>query len=112
MSANSELGQNSSHQPMPATETEMARTTTTSAIPHPTLATAWATASKPDQMVTALTAAMPVAGWVEYQTGVPYVEELIEPRFKLDADGMLPVPTGPGLGVTLNPDAVAKFSRR
>src|SRR2546421_208173 len=59
----------------------------------------------------ALTAAMPVAGWVEYQTGVPYVEELIEPRFQLDKDGMLPIPTGPGLGVTLNPDAVAKFSR-
>jgi len=59
----------------------------------------------------ALTAAMPVAGWVEYQTGVAYVEELIEPRFKLDADGMLPVPTGPGLGVTLNPEAIAKYSR-
>jgi len=59
----------------------------------------------------ALTAAMPVAGWVEYQTEVPYVEELIEPRFKLDKDGMLPIPTGPGLGISLNPDAVAKFSR-
>jgi L-alanine-DL-glutamate epimerase-like enolase superfamily enzyme len=59
----------------------------------------------------ALTAAMPVAGWVEYQTGVPYVEELIEPRFALDSDGMLRVPTGPGLGITLNPDAIAKYSR-
>ena len=46
----------------------------------------------------ALTAAMPVARWVEYQTGVPYIEELILPAFKLDKDGMLPVPTGPGLG--------------
>jgi D-galactarolactone cycloisomerase len=59
----------------------------------------------------ALTAAMPVAGWVEYQTGVPYVEELTDPPFKLDADGMLPVPTGPGLGITLNPDALARFGR-
>ena len=59
----------------------------------------------------ALTAALPVATWVEYQTGVPYIEQLIAPAFKLDADGMLPVPTGPGLGITLNPDAVARFSR-
>jgi len=59
----------------------------------------------------ALTAAMPVAKWVEYQTNVPYIEELIEPRFKLDKDGLLPVPTGPGLGINLNPDAIAKYSR-
>lgn len=59
----------------------------------------------------ALTAALPVARWVEYQTGVPYVEELISPPFRLDRDGMLPVPTGPGLGVQLDPDAVARFSR-
>ncbi len=59
----------------------------------------------------ALTAAMPVAGWVEYQVDVPYVEELILPRFQLDENGMLPVPTGPGLGISLNPEAVQKFSR-
>ena len=59
----------------------------------------------------ALTAALPVARWVEYQTGVPYIEDLIDPPFALDADGMLRVPTGPGLGITLNPDAVARFSR-
>ena len=59
----------------------------------------------------ALTAALPVARWVEYQTGAPYIEELIEPPFRLDADGMLPVPTGPGLGIRLAPDAVARFSR-
>jgi L-alanine-DL-glutamate epimerase-like enolase superfamily enzyme len=59
----------------------------------------------------ALTAAMPVARWVEYQTGVAYIEDLIDPPFQLDADGMLPVPTGPGLGIQLNPDAVAEYSR-
>jgi D-galactarolactone cycloisomerase len=59
----------------------------------------------------ALMAALPTATWVEYQTGVPYIEQLIEPAFKLDKDGLLPVPTGPGLGITLNPDAVARFSR-
>ncbi|HUY31366.1 MAG TPA: mandelate racemase/muconate lactonizing enzyme family protein [Pirellulales bacterium] len=58
----------------------------------------------------ALTAALPVARWVEYQTGVPYIEEIISPPFALDADGMLRVPTGPGLGIELNPDAVGRYS--
>jgi L-alanine-DL-glutamate epimerase-like enolase superfamily enzyme len=59
----------------------------------------------------ALSAALPVAKWVEYQTGVPYIEELLSPPFRLDGDGVLTVPTGPGLGVTLNPDAIAKYAR-
>jgi len=59
----------------------------------------------------ALSAALPVARWVEYQTGVPYIEALVDPPFRLDADGMLAVPAGPGLGVRLDPDAVAKYSR-
>jgi L-alanine-DL-glutamate epimerase-like enolase superfamily enzyme len=59
----------------------------------------------------ALTAALPVAKWVEFQTGVAYIDELIDPPFRLDADGMLAVPTGPGLGITLDPEALAKYSR-
>ncbi len=60
----------------------------------------------------ALSAAMPVARWVEFQTGVPYIEDLVLPRFQLDDDGLLRVPTGPGLGIELNPDALAHFARR
>ncbi len=59
----------------------------------------------------ALSAAMPVARWVEFQTGVPYIEELIDPPFRLDADGLLAVPTGPGLGIQLNRDALARYAR-
>jgi D-galactarolactone cycloisomerase len=59
----------------------------------------------------ALTAALPVARWVEYQTGVPYIEEILDPPFRLDADGMLRVPTGPGLGVRLNEDALRRYAR-
>ena len=59
----------------------------------------------------ALTAALPVATWVEYQTGVPYIENIIDPPFALDKDGMLRVPTGPGLGIQLNPDGLSKYSR-
>lgn len=58
----------------------------------------------------ALTAALPVARWVEYQTGVPYIEELIVPSFTLDDDGMLRVPTAPGLGIELNADAVEEYA--
>ena len=59
----------------------------------------------------ALSAAMPVARWVEYQTGVPYIEDIIDPPFRLDDDGMLRVPTGPGLGVRLNRDALGRYAR-
>jgi L-alanine-DL-glutamate epimerase-like enolase superfamily enzyme len=58
----------------------------------------------------ALSAALPVARWVEYQTGVAYVEDILDPPFALDADGLLRVPTGPGLGITLNRDAIAKWA--
>ena len=34
-----------------------------------------------------------------------------EKPFKPDADGMLTIPDTPGLGITLNPDALRKFGR-
>jgi len=58
----------------------------------------------------ALTACTPVARWVEYLTPSPYIEEIVATPFKIDAEGMLEIPTGPGLGVTLDPDGVAKYS--
>jgi len=58
----------------------------------------------------ALSAAMPVARWVEFQTGVAYIEEILTEPFKLDSDGMLVVPTGPGLGIELNRDAIARYA--
>jgi len=60
----------------------------------------------------ALTAALPVSRWIEYQTGVPYIEGIIEQPFALDADGMLRMPTGPGLGITLNREAIERFAPR
>src|SRR5262249_53365684 len=47
------------HQPAPATETVTARTITTSRIPQPTLAIAWPTASRPDQLVRMTSAVIP-----------------------------------------------------
>lgn len=49
-------------------------------------------------------------GLVEYLTGSPYIDDLVETPWKLDSDGMLPVPGGPGLGISLNMDAVQKHT--
>jgi D-galactarolactone cycloisomerase len=43
---------------------------------------------------------------VEYLTGSPYIDDLVVGGWTLDADGMLPVPAGPGLGISLNLDAL------
>jgi len=47
---------------------------------------------------------------VEYLTGSPFIDDLVATPWKLDADGMLPIPTGPGLGVQLDLDAVEKHT--
>lgn len=49
-------------------------------------------------------------GLVEYLTGSPFIDDLVESRWQLDADGMLAVPDGPGLGISLNMDAVEKHT--
>lgn len=59
-----------------------------------------------------LVAALPVAGWVEYLTPSPYIDDIVAEPFRLDEDGMLPIPTKPGLGIELDPDGVAMYSRR
>jgi L-alanine-DL-glutamate epimerase-like enolase superfamily enzyme len=56
-----------------------------------------------------LTAALPVARYVEYLTPSPYLDELITEPLRPDADGSLTVPTKPGLGVQLNPEALKRY---
>jgi D-galactarolactone cycloisomerase len=48
---------------------------------------------------------------VEYLTGSPFIDEITAGGWKLDADGMLPIPVKPGLGLTLDRDAVKKYTR-
>ena len=48
---------------------------------------------------------------VEYRTGSPYIDALSVEGWQLDADGMLPVSDLPGLGIRLNPDALARYTR-
>lgn len=47
---------------------------------------------------------------VEYLTGSPFIDDLVEAQWQLDRDGMLAIPTGPGLGISLNLDAVEKHT--
>jgi D-galactarolactone cycloisomerase len=58
-----------------------------------------------------LVAAANNARWVEYITPAPYVEDLFGEPLKMDAEGMLPIPTGPGLGFQWNEDGIAKHTR-
>jgi L-alanine-DL-glutamate epimerase-like enolase superfamily enzyme len=47
---------------------------------------------------------------VEYKTGSPYIDEIVVGGWQLDDDGMLSIPDGPGLGIELDMDAVARYS--
>jgi L-alanine-DL-glutamate epimerase-like enolase superfamily enzyme len=47
---------------------------------------------------------------VEYITGSPYVDDLVATPWRLDGDGYLSIPDGPGLGVALNPDTVVRYT--
>jgi D-galactarolactone cycloisomerase len=60
----------------------------------------------------ALVASMPVATYVEYITPSPYIEKILTTPFQLNADGLLAIPTGPGLGIELDRDAVGRMSQR
>ena len=58
-----------------------------------------------------LVAALPVARYVEYLRPSPYIEEIVATPFVLDEDGMLRIPTEPGLGLDLDWDGIERFSR-
>jgi len=47
---------------------------------------------------------------VEYITGSPYIDEIAAGGWRLDEDGLLQIPNTPGLGLTLDRDAVAKYT--
>jgi len=57
-----------------------------------------------------LAAAHPTARWVEYITPSPYIEDIIINKFQLDENGLLTIPTTPGLGIELDWEAVKHYS--
>lgn len=48
---------------------------------------------------------------VEYCTGSPYIDDIVADRWRLDDQGMLAIPHAPGLGVRLDTEAVARYTR-
>ncbi|MDZ4685487.1 MAG: mandelate racemase/muconate lactonizing enzyme family protein [Planctomycetaceae bacterium] len=55
-------------------------------------------------------AAIPTARYVEYLTPCAYIDGLLATPFKLDNDGCLTIPDGPGLGIEIDPDQLRRFS--
>jgi D-galactarolactone cycloisomerase len=49
---------------------------------------------------------------VEYLTGSPFIDEIVETKWQLDSEGYLVIPDRPGLGVSLDLDAVEKYTGR
>jgi L-alanine-DL-glutamate epimerase-like enolase superfamily enzyme len=47
---------------------------------------------------------------VEYLTGSPYIDAITAEPWRLDPEGMLAIPAAPGLGITLDPDALARYA--
>src|SRR5438067_132592 len=56
-----------------------------------------------------LSAAMPVARYVEYLTPCVYLDEIITVPFRPDAEGYLTIPNKPGLGIELNREALKRL---
>ena len=57
-----------------------------------------------------LTAALPVARYVEYLTPSPYIEGLTAEPFRPDGDGLLPIPDRPGLGIEIDRERLKRYS--
>lgn len=57
-----------------------------------------------------LSAALPNVDLVEFIGGSAYVDGILAEPFELDEDGMLNVPQGPGLGITLDADKLSRYT--
>ena len=57
-----------------------------------------------------LASAFPTTDLVEYLVGAPYIDEIVVGGWSLDAEGYLPIPDGPGLGVTIDLEAVGRYA--
>jgi L-alanine-DL-glutamate epimerase-like enolase superfamily enzyme len=43
-------------------------------------------------------------------TGSPFIDEIVQDPWRIDAEGFLAIPDGPGLGMTLDLDAVKRYT--
>jgi L-alanine-DL-glutamate epimerase-like enolase superfamily enzyme len=59
-----------------------------------------------------LASAIPGTRYVEYLSGSPFIDDLVAEPWRLDEEGCLRIPERPGLGLRLDPDAVARHTGR
>jgi L-alanine-DL-glutamate epimerase-like enolase superfamily enzyme len=59
-----------------------------------------------------IASAFPATDLVEYLTGSPFIDEIAAGGWRLDGDGMLPIPDKPGLGLEIDTRALAAYSDR
>ena len=59
-----------------------------------------------------LASAFPDTDLVEYLIGSPYVDGIVERAWSLDDEGMLAIPDEPGLGISLDREALARYTAR
>jgi L-alanine-DL-glutamate epimerase-like enolase superfamily enzyme len=59
-----------------------------------------------------LSAALPVARYVEYLTPSAYIDDLTAEPFALDAEGFLSIPAKPGLGLDIDEARLQKYTAR
>ena len=57
-----------------------------------------------------ISAAMPHTDVVEFIGGSAYVDGLLTEPFKLDSQGYLEIPQAPGIGVSPDPEKVARYA--
>jgi L-alanine-DL-glutamate epimerase-like enolase superfamily enzyme len=57
-----------------------------------------------------LASAFPNTDLIEYLDGSPFIDGIVSEPWYLDRDGMLPIPTHPGLGLKLDRDALKKYT--
>src|SRR5438477_7247961 len=57
-----------------------------------------------------IASAFPDTDLVEYLTGSPFIDDIAQGGWHLDGEGLLTIPTLPGLGLKLDPDGLAKYT--
>jgi D-galactarolactone cycloisomerase len=57
-----------------------------------------------------LASALPHTDLVEYKTGSPYIDAIVAQPWVLDAEGMLAIPDAPGLGLSLDWEALRHYA--
>jgi len=57
-----------------------------------------------------IASAFPGTDLVEYLTGSPFIDEIVAGCWRLDEEGMLEIPSKPGLGIDLDCDGLARNS--